>query len=77
MKLPFYLLRRKKQVLETWIKISTDTPHCIYYFGPFDNKKEAKIYQDGYIEDLVREKAQGITVEYTKGQPKLLTINRE
>jgi Domain of unknown function (DUF1816) len=57
-----------------WIKISTTTPCCTYYFGPFDDREEAKIYQPGYVEDLVEEKAQGIKVETKRCQPQWLTI---
>jgi hypothetical protein len=76
MKLPFGIPFVRLPNNHWWIKIYTSEPPCTYYFGPFDSKKEAKIHQSGYIEDLVREKAQGITVE-TKWfiyPPKLLTV---
>ncbi len=38
-----------------WVKIKTAQPKCIYYFGHFDNLQEAKINQNGYIEDLISE----------------------
>ncbi len=60
-----------------WIKIQTNIPACTYYFGPFPNLQEAKLSQHGYIEDLVKEKAHGITVELKKCQPKILTICEE
>ncbi len=60
--------------LESNGKISTTIPCCTYYFGPFDDLKEAKINQPGYVEDLIEEKAQGIKVEIKRCQPQLLTI---
>ncbi len=58
-----------------WIEIKTIVPRCTYYFGPFDSFEEAQLYQDGYIEDLVLEKAVGITVKTKKCcQPLNLTI---
>ena len=63
--------------LPWWIEIKTTLPSCIYFFGPFDNFKEARGLQDGYIEDLVTEKAFGITVEIKQCQPNLLTVFEE
>jgi len=60
-----------------WIEIQTNIPACTYYFGPFPNLKEAKLSQHGYIEDLVKEKPQGITVELKKCQSQSLTICEE
>lgn len=60
-----------------WVKIITDQPKCVYYFGPFDNHQEAKINQNGYIEDLMSEKASGIYVEIKKYKPKILTVCEE
>ncbi|MDJ0696897.1 MAG: DUF1816 domain-containing protein [Mastigocoleus sp. MO_167.B18] len=57
-----------------WIKITTNIPKCTYYFGPFESSKEAEVYEDGYIEDLVQEKALGISVETKQFQPEYLTI---
>ena len=57
-----------------WLEIKTAIPCCTYYFGPFLSKKKAKISQYGYIEDLIQEKASGITVEIKQLQPKQLTI---
>jgi hypothetical protein len=59
--------------LAYWIEITTDSPQCTYYFGPFINKQEAEIARSGYVEDLQQEDAQNITtkierlkVDYTK-----------
>ena len=67
----FYFRRFKKP---WWVEIKTTIPDCIYYFGPFHCQHIARLSQDGYIEDLVEEKAHGITVELKRLQPKVLTI---
>ena len=60
-----------------WIEISTKQPQCIYYFGPFENSAEAKQMQHGYIQDLVEEKASGISVTIKRCLPTNLTIMEE
>jgi hypothetical protein len=60
-----------------WVKIRTAHPKCVYYFGPFDNPQEAKLNQNGYIEDLISEQALGIYVEIKKCKPKVLTVYEE
>ena len=60
-----------------WVRIHTEMPHCIYYFGPFTDASEARSHQVGYIEDLVQEGAQGISVATHRGQPEALTIVNE
>lgn len=72
-----FFTRLRKPKLPWWVEIKTNIPPCIYYFGPFDRLKEAKLAQHGYIEDLVEEKAQGITVEIKRCQPQILTIDEE
>jgi hypothetical protein len=67
----------KKQVLPWWVMIQTTKPLCTYYFGPFDSAEEAKLNQAGYIEDLMEENAEGITVEIQQCQPEVLTISQE
>lgn len=61
-----------------WVEIQTITPHCIYYFGPFESSSEANAAYPGYIEDLDSEGAQGIVVivRHCK-QPEVLTIFSE
>ena len=73
----FNWLTFKKYQSPWWVQISTKIPKCIYFFGPFNNSQEAKICRDGYIEDLVIEKAQGITVEVKQFNPENLTIFEE
>ena len=57
-----------------WVKITTAQPKCIYYFGPFDNPQEAKLNQNGYIEDLISEQASEIYAQIKKCNPKNLTV---
>ena len=57
-----------------WIKISTDKPKCIYYFGAFNNYYEAERHKFGYIQDLIREGSQIINVQINPGRPEQLTI---
>ncbi len=56
-----------------WVEIYTVKPRCLYYFGPFDSMAEAKEYQSGYIEDLEKEGAEGITVAIKQCKPQELT----
>lgn len=62
--------------LAFWIEVVTDTPSCVYYFGPFLSKKEAEAAKIGYIEDLHSEGAQitKVQVKRCKTNPKQLTI---
>lgn len=57
-----------------WIEIRTSIPQCTYFFGPFKSHKKAKQEQSGYIEDLIQEKAFGITVEIKQCRPTSLTV---
>ena len=56
-----------------WLKVKTQSPSCIYYFGPFDSKEEARLSQSGYLEDLVQEGAQKIKTAVEKARPQQLT----
>ncbi len=67
----------KQQPKDWWVEIQTIVPRCTYYFGPFDTDQEARLYQGGYLEDLILEKAGGITVKTKKCQPNHLTIVEE
>lgn len=60
-----------------WVEIRTTMPYCTYFFGPFNSAKEAKQEQTIYIDDLVQEKALGITVEIKQCQPNSLTVFEE
>jgi hypothetical protein len=60
-----------------WVEITTDTPRCVYYFGPFSSAQEARSAQGGYVEDLENESAQGIQVVVKRCKPEVLTIDYE
>jgi hypothetical protein len=60
-----------------WVKITTESPRCCYYFGPFSSKIAADRAQTGYIEDLESELAQGIQVSIERCRPAELTIDYE
>lgn len=59
---------------EYWIKVTTAKPSCTYYFGPFLTRKEAKLAQPGFLEDLETENAEGIKAEIRSSHPKELTV---
>lgn len=60
-----------------WVEIRTLKPECIYFFGPFKSRTEAKKMQYGYVEDLIEEKAMGISTEIKRCLPTKLTIAKE
>ncbi len=60
--------------LAVWVEIVTEKPRCTYYFGPFANPDEAEAAKHGYLEDLQREGAQGISVAVKRCKPTQLTI---
>lgn len=57
-----------------WVRIETKAPDCTYYFGPFDHEEEAKTSQIGYVDDLIWEGVEEITVDIEKISPQALTI---
>jgi len=68
---------KRQTALAWWVKVVTETPHCTYYFGPFDNEREADLNQPGYVEDLQQEGATGIVVLISQCQPEYLTLCEE
>lgn len=60
-----------------WVEVVTETPRCTYYFGPFMSKKEAETAKAGYIEDLLQEGAQGISLKIKRCKPLNLTVYDE
>jgi hypothetical protein len=60
-----------------WVEITTDRPHCTYYFGPFATAVEADESKAGYIEDLESESAQGMQVAIKRCKPVQMTIDYE
>ncbi|BAQ64629.1 diguanylate cyclase domain-containing protein [Geminocystis sp. NIES-3709] len=67
----------KTAQLSWWIRIDTIKPDMTYYFGSFDNLWEAKENCSGYIEDLIEEKAEGITFDFQYINPPSLTIDND
>jgi hypothetical protein len=61
--------------LAWWVEIKTETPRCIYYFGPFASASLAKTSQAGYLTDLEQEGAQGITMVIKRCKPSKLTVS--
>ncbi|MCA2621852.1 MAG: DUF1816 domain-containing protein [Microcystis aeruginosa Ma_QC_Ch_20071001_S25] len=57
-----------------WLKITSLSPHCIYYFGPFASFEEAQQHQGGYLQDLESEGAQGISLSIERSNPHYLTV---
>ena len=64
----------KQSQLLWWLEIKTAKPYCLYCFGPFANPQEARLHQAGYVEDLLEEQTEGITIKLKQCQPKELTI---
>jgi hypothetical protein len=60
--------------LACWIEIITESPECIYYFGPFASGIEAQHSLEGYLEDLQEEKTKIVETNIKRGIPKNLTI---
>ncbi|HLO46855.1 MAG TPA: DUF1816 domain-containing protein [Kamptonema sp.] len=60
--------------MAVWIEVITQSPHCIYYFGPFTSRKEAQLAISGYVEDLEKENAKVIAVDVKRGRPIKRTI---
>ncbi|MEY2983408.1 MAG: hypothetical protein RLZZ568_25 [Cyanobacteriota bacterium] len=60
-----------------WIRVSTQVPHCVYYFGPFDSQQEAIDHHQGFLADLEMEGAQGIDYKIERGSPRQLTVGED
>lgn len=63
--------------LAIWIEIETQSPLCIYYFGPFASVGAARTALPGFLEDLEAEEAQGICTTIARCKPRKLTIEQE
>ncbi|AFY71107.1 protein of unknown function DUF1816 [Thalassoporum mexicanum PCC 7367] len=57
-----------------WIEITTQSPQCTYFFGPFVSVSEAEQEKSGYIEDLEAEGAFGISIDIKRCNPDKLTV---
>lgn len=60
-----------------WIEVTTESPKCTYYFGPYVSADEAKTEQAGFIADLEGEGAQSIRATIKRCRPAQLTIEEE
>lgn len=60
--------------LAYWVEIVTDNPHCIYYFGPFTTRRQAKQFEPGYLEDLKQEGAHVLLTKVQRCRPQSLTV---
>ncbi|MFM7579269.1 MAG: DUF1816 domain-containing protein, partial [Microcystaceae cyanobacterium] len=60
-----------------WVKVSTQNPQYIYYFGPFDSREEADAEHEQYLQDLAAEGATGIDWAIEQGSPRQLTYGEE
>lgn len=64
--------------LAFWVKVTTDSPTCTYYFGPFTTEAEAEAAKAGYCEDLRGEFAQNIQASCERRRrPSELTITED
>jgi Domain of unknown function (DUF1816) len=60
--------------LAYWVEVVTDKPHCIYYFGPFATRRQARLSEPGYLEDLKQEGAQVLLTKIQRCRPQSLTV---
>ena len=68
-------MSKKSQKSDWWIKILTNEPGCVYYFGAFTSYSEAETSKDGYIQDLKQEGAEIVNYKIEQGKPKQLTMD--
>ncbi len=57
-----------------WVKILTDNPMYLYYFGEFKTYWQAEQSKNGYIQDLKEEKAEIVDVKIGIYEPSGTTI---
>ena len=67
-------MNQKTQEFGWWLKILTDKPMYIYYFGDFNSYLGAESAKNGYIQDLIQEGSEIIEIQIEQCQPKQLTI---
>ena len=60
-----------------WIEVQTQSPNCLYYFGPFTSFVEADQAKAGYIDDLAKEGAANISTQIAWCRPERLTSSSE
>ena len=58
-----------------WLEITTESPRCEYYFGPFESEGEVLQAQSGFVEDLEQEgsKLFRVAIAY-RHSPAALTV---
>lgn len=61
--------------LAWWVEVTTHTPQCTYYFGPFMSSKEAHKATPGFVQDLESEQAQEIVTQVKRCKPQQFTID--
>jgi Domain of unknown function (DUF1816) len=64
----------QKLGLAVWNEVTTESPRCTYYFGPFSSFTEAEKMQSGFIEDIEGEGAEGIAAAIKRCNPENLTV---
>ena len=57
-----------------WIEIMTARPLYLYYFGAFATQEEALASQAGFIQDLMQENAQILSINMQFCQPRQVTL---
>jgi hypothetical protein len=60
--------------LAWWIEIVTETPSCVYYFGPYATVEDAETARPGFEMDLRQEGAKGVRIKIKRFKPEQLTI---
>lgn len=58
-----------------WIRIVTNNPDYVYYFGSFESYEEAQCCVRGYIQDLKEEGSKIVFFDITRYQPKQLNLS--
>lgn len=67
-------MNQQTQEFRWWVKILTDKPMYIYYFGGFNSYLAAESAKNGYIQDLIQEGSDIVDIQIKQCQPKELTI---
>lgn len=57
-----------------WLEVTTESPSCTYYFGPYLRASEAEAEQQGFTTDLEQEGARGVKVIIKRCKPAQLTV---
>lgn len=60
--------------LAWWLEITTESPNCTYYFGPYLRASEAEADKQGFMDDLEKEGARNIKFAIKRCRPDRLTV---